>query len=65
MRWVYAVKSLINLKKLLSFVQIIVIVNFLDAGLYVSMNKIDYMHLDLESHKRLGKRIADVIGKKV
>ena len=38
---------------------------FLDAGLYVSMNKIDYMHLDLESHKRLGERIADIIGKKV
>ena len=38
---------------------------FLDAGLYVSMNKIDYMHLDKESHKRLAEALADVIGKQV
>ena len=38
---------------------------FLDAGLYVSMNKIDYMHLYKESHKRLAEALADVIGKQV
>lgn len=38
---------------------------FLDAGLYVSMNKIDYMHLDKESNKRLAEALADVIGKQV
>ena len=38
---------------------------FLDAGLYVSMNKIDYMHLDKASHKRLAEALADVIGKQV
>ncbi len=34
---------------------------FLDAGKIVTMNKIDYMHLDAESHKRLAKEVAVLI----
>ena len=40
-------------------------VTFLDAGPFVKMNQIDFMHLDAESHERLAEQIAQVIRKKV
>ena len=39
--------------------------DFLDAAPYVSMNTIDYMHLDRESHGRLAEKLAEIIRKKV
>lgn len=39
--------------------------DFLDAGPFVKMNQIDFMHLDAESHERLAEQIAQVIRKKV
>ena len=33
-------------------------VDFMDAAAFVQMNKIDYMHLDAESHGRLAEHIA-------
>ena len=38
---------------------------FLDAGPVVRMNRIDYMHLDAESHKRLASEIAAVIRRRI
>ncbi len=34
---------------------------FYDAAEVVKMNRIDYMHLDRNSHERLGKKLKDVI----
>lgn len=39
--------------------------DFLDAGPFVKMNQIDFMHLDAESHERLAEQIVQVIRKKV
>ncbi len=39
--------------------------DFLDAAPFVSMNTIDYMHLDAESHDRLACELAGIIRKKV
>lgn len=39
--------------------------DFLDAAPYVKMNRIDYMHLDADSHGRLAKKIEEIIRKKV
>lgn len=39
--------------------------DFLDAALWVKMNRIDYMHLDADSHGRLAKKIEEIIRKKV
>lgn len=39
--------------------------DFLDAAPYVTMNAIDYMHLDAESHDRLAHKLAELIRKKV
>lgn len=35
--------------------------DYLDAGLFVRMNHIDYMHLDADSHEKLALEIAAVI----
>jgi len=35
--------------------------SFLDAGEYVGVNQIDYMHIDLDGHAKLGKAIAEKI----
>lgn len=35
---------------------------FLDAGAFVRMNTIDYMHLDRESHRILAEKLAAVLG---
>ncbi|MGI6069362.1 MAG: SGNH/GDSL hydrolase family protein [Blautia sp.] len=34
---------------------------FMDAGEFVHMNTIDYMHLDWESHRILAQKLADVL----
>ena len=39
--------------------------DFLDAAPYVSMNTIDYMHLNRESHGQLAEKLAEIIRKKV
>ncbi|MDD2980721.1 MAG: GDSL-type esterase/lipase family protein [Hespellia sp.] len=36
-------------------------VDFLDAGTFVKMNTLDYMHLDESSHQMLAKRLAEQI----
>ena len=38
---------------------------FLDASEYVKMNDIDYMHLDEESHTKLGKALAEFIERQI
>lgn len=39
--------------------------DFLDAAPYVTMNTIDYMHLDRESHNRFAHKLAEIIRRKV
>lgn len=39
--------------------------DYLDAAPFVSMNTIDYMHLDAQSHGALAEEIAKIIRKKV
>ena len=34
---------------------------YIDAGEFAQMNNIDYMHLDADSHKKLAKKIADIL----
>lgn len=38
--------------------------DFLDAGEVVTMNRIDYMHLDEDSHRRLAVRLAEYFSRK-
>ena len=39
--------------------------DFLDAADFVTMNQIDYMQLDAESHNRLAEKLAEIIREKV
>lgn len=36
-------------------------IHFADSGAHVSMNKIDYMHLDADEHKKMAKFVRDQV----